>query len=144
MHGREAMEDQRRYDAVVTYVRAHGLETETPVSKVFNRSSGSRVAEWGTSRASESGGSRVSESDAARVNMPERAARVNMSENGSSSDELDDRWQRILEQQARAQQERKTGERRRASRRADEKMPSYKLPEMVVVQDGGGGRRRLG
>ena len=73
-----------------------------------------------------------------------RAARVNMSENGSSSDELDERWQKILEQQAKAKQKRKTGQRRRASRRADEKMPSYKLPEMVVVQDGGGGRRRLG
>ena len=81
---------------------------------------------------------------AARVNMSERAARVNVSENGSSSDELDERWQKILEQQASAQRERKTGQRRRASRRADEKMPSYKLPEMVVVQDGGAGRRRLG
>ena len=73
-----------------------------------------------------------------------RAARVNMSENGSSSDELDERWQKILEQQAKAQQERRTGQRRRASRRAGEKMPSYKLPEIVVVQDGGGGRKRLG
>ena len=73
-----------------------------------------------------------------------RAARVNMSESGSSSDELDERWQKILEQQAKAQQERKTGQRRRASRRADEKMPSYKLPEIVIVQDGGRGRKRLG
>ena len=81
---------------------------------------------------------------AAGVNMPERAARVKMSENGSSSDELDERWQKILEQQAKAQQECRTGQMRRASRRADEKMPSYKLPEIVVVQDGGAGRRRLG
>ena len=73
-----------------------------------------------------------------------RAARVKMSENGSSSDELDERWQKILEQQAKAQRERKTGQRRRASRRADEKMPSYRVPEIVVVQDGGAGRRRLG
>ena len=73
-----------------------------------------------------------------------RAARVNVSENGSSSDELDARWQKILEQQTKAQQERKPGQRRRASRRPDEKMPSYKLPEMVVVQNGGGGRKRLG
>ena len=73
-----------------------------------------------------------------------RAARVNMSESGSSSDELDERWQKILEQQAKTKQERRTGQMRRASRRADEKMPSYKLPEMVVVQDGGGGRKRLG
>ena len=72
------------------------------------------------------------------------AARVNVSENGSSSDDLDERWQKVLEQQAKGQQERKTGQRRRASRRADEKMPSYKLPEMVVVLDGGGGRKRLG
>ena len=61
-----------------------------------------------------------------------RAARVNMSENGSSSDELDERWQKVLEQQAKAQQERKTGQGRRASRRAEEKMLSYKLPEIVV------------
>ena len=67
-----------------------------------------------------------------------------MSENGSSSDELDERWQKILEQQAKVKQKRKTGQGRSASRRADEKMPSYKLPEIVVVQDGGGGRRRLG
>ena len=104
---------------------------------VFNPSSGSRVCEVGTARASESSGLRVSE-------YGRRAARVNKSENGSSSDGLDDRWQKILEQQGKAKQERKTGQRRRASRRADEKTPSYKLPEMVVVQDGGGGRRRLG
>ena len=73
-----------------------------------------------------------------------RAARVNVSENGSSLDELDARWQRILEQQTKAQQERKPGQGRRASCHAGEKMPSYKLPEIVVVQDGGGGRRRLG
>ena len=73
-----------------------------------------------------------------------RAARVYVSENGSSSDELDERWQKILEQQAKAKQERKTGQRRRASRRAGEKMPSYKLPEIVVVQNGGGGKKRLG
>ena len=73
-----------------------------------------------------------------------RAARVNMSESGSSSDELDEGWQKILEQQAKAKQKRKPGQRRRASRRADEKMPSYKLPEIVIVQDGGGGRKRLG
>ena len=70
-----------------------------------------------------------------------RAARVNMSENGSSSDELDERWQKILEQQVKAQQERKTGQRRRASRRAEEKRPSYKLPEIVVLQDCGGWRK---
>ena len=87
----------------------------------------------------------VYESSGLRVSVyGRRAARVNMSENGSSSDELDERWQKILEQQAKAQQERKTGQGRRASRRADEKMPSYRLPEMVVVQDGGGGRKRLG
>ena len=57
-----------------------------------------------------------------------RAARVNISENGAYSDELDERWQKILEQQAKAQQERKTGQRRRASRRADEKMPSLQAP----------------
>ena len=73
-----------------------------------------------------------------------RAARVNMSENGSSSDELHERWQKVLEQQAKAQRERKTGQRRRASRRAEDKQPSYKLPEIVIVQDGGGGKRRLG
>ena len=67
-----------------------------------------------------------------------------MSENGSSSDELDERWQKVLEQQAKAQQERMTGQGRRASRRAEDKQPSYKLPEIVIVQDGGGGRRRLG
>ena len=72
------------------------------------------------------------------------AARVNMSENGSSSDELDERWQKILEQQARAQRERKTGQGRRASRRAGENMPSNRLPEIVIVQDSGRGRRRLG
>ena len=33
-----------------------------------------------------------------------------MSENGSSSDELDERWQKVLEQQAKAQQERMTGQ----------------------------------
>ena len=66
-----------------------------------------------------------------------------MSENGSSSDELDERWQKILEQQAKAQQERKTGQRRRASRRADEKPPAYKLPEIVIVQDTGGGMKTL-
>ena len=71
-------------------------------------------------------------------------ARVSVSENGAPSEDLDARWQEILEQQAKAQQERKTGQRRRASRRADEKMPGYKLPEIVVVQDGGGGRKRLG
>ena len=80
--------------------------------------------------------------------MCERVAgcglRVSMSESGAPSDELDERWQKILEQQAKGKQERKTGQRRRASRRADEKMPSYKLPEIVIVQDGGGGRRRLG
>ena len=73
-----------------------------------------------------------------------RAARVNVSENGSSSDELDERWQKILEQQAKAQQERETGQRRRASRRPDEKPTAYKLPEIVIVQNGGGGRKRLG
>ena len=83
-------------------------------------------------------------SDAAHVNMPERAASVYMSENGSPSDELDERWQKVLEQQARAKQERKTGQRRRASRRAEGKQQNYKLPEIVIVQDGGGGRRRLG
>ena len=61
-----------------------------------------------------------------------RAARVNMSENGSSSDELDELWQNVLEQQVKAQQERKTGQRRRASRRAEGKQPSYKLPEIVI------------
>ena len=77
--------------------------------------------------------------------MPEGgAARVNMSENGSSSDELDERWQKILEQQGKAQQERKTGQRRRASRRADEKMPAYKLPEIVIVHYTGGGMKRFG
>ena len=96
----------------------------------------------------------VYESSGLRVSVyGRRAARVNMSENGSSSDELDERWQKILEQQAKAQileqqakaqQERKTGQRRRASCRAGEKMPSYKLPEIVIVQDGGAGRRRLG
>ena len=70
--------------------------------------------------------------------------RVSMSESGAPSEDLDARWQKILEQQAKAQQERKTGQMRRASRRADEKMPSYKLPEIVVVQNGGGGRKRLG
>ena len=90
-------------------------------------------------------GARVSVPErGARVNKPERGARVNMSDTDSSSNELDERWQKILEQQAKAQQERKTGQRRRASRLADEKMPSYKLPEIVVVQDGGGGRKRLG
>ena len=38
--GREAVEDLRWDDAVVTYVRAHGLETGTPVSKVFMRVAG--------------------------------------------------------------------------------------------------------
>ena len=70
----------------------------------------------------------MSESDAARVNMPERAASVYMSENGSPSDD-DERWQKILEQQAKAKQERKTGQRRRASRHAEGKQPSYKLPD---------------
>ena len=97
-----------------------------------------------TTTGTKSGQDHVPESERRRVNMPERAGRVNMSENGSSSDELDERWQKVLEQQAKAKQERETGQRRRASRRADEKMPSYKLPEMVVVQDGGGGRKRLG
>ena len=81
---------------------------------------------------------------AACVNMSERAARVNMSENGSPSDELDERWKKILEQQAKAKQERKTGQRRRASRHAEGKQQNYKLPEIVIVKDGGGGRRRLG
>ena len=71
-------------------------------------------------------------------------ARVSVSENGAPSEDLDARWQEILEQQAKAQQERKTGQRRRASRRADEKMPGYKLPEIVVVQDGGGGEKAAG
>ena len=87
---------------------------------------------------------RLWRSDAARVNMPERAARVYMSENGSPSDELDERWQKILEQQAKAKQERKTGQRRRASRHADGKQPSYKLPEIVIVRDSGGGMGRFG
>ena len=73
-----------------------------------------------------------------------RAARVNMSENGSSSDELDECWQKILEQQAKGKQERKTGQRRRASRRADEKMPSYKLPEMGGCPGRWWRRKRLG
>ena len=38
--GREALEDLRRDDAVVTYVRAHGLETGNQVSKVFKRVAG--------------------------------------------------------------------------------------------------------
>ena len=49
------------------YIRAHGLETEHQVSKIFNLSSGLRVSEVGTARASESGGSRVPERGAARV-----------------------------------------------------------------------------
>ena len=40
LHGREALEGPRRDDAVVTYVRAHGSETGTPVSKVFMRVAG--------------------------------------------------------------------------------------------------------
>ena len=93
----------------------------------------------------------VYESSGLRVSVyGRRAARVNMSENGSSSDELDERWQKILEQQAKGKQERRTGQGRRASRRADEKMPSYSGKKgslryrLVVVQDGGGGRKRLG
>ena len=85
----------------------------------------------------ESGGSRVSV-------YRRRAARVNMSENGSSSDELDELWQNVLEQQVKAKQERKTGQRRRASRRAEGKQPSYKLPEIVIVRDSGGGMGRFG
>ena len=54
-------------DAVAPYLRAHGLETEHQVSKIFNLSSGLRVSEVGTARASESGGSRVPERGAARV-----------------------------------------------------------------------------
>ena len=73
-----------------------------------------------------------------------RGACEYVSENGSSSDELDERWQKILEQPAKAKQERKTGQRRRASRRAEEKPTAYKLPEIVVVQNGCGGRKRLG
>ena len=38
--GREAVEDLMRDDAVVTYGRAHGLETGYPVSKVFMRVAG--------------------------------------------------------------------------------------------------------
>ena len=34
------LEDLRRYDAVVTYVRARGLETGNAVSKVFMRVAG--------------------------------------------------------------------------------------------------------
>ena len=85
----------------------------------------------------------VSVSDAARV-YEISAARVSVSESGAPSEDLGARWQKIPEQQAKAQQERKTGQRRRASRRADERSPSYRLPEIVVIQDGGGGRRRLG
>ena len=73
-----------------------------------------------------------------------RAARVSMSESGAPSEDLDARWQKILEQQAKAQQERETGQRRRASRRAEDKPTAYKLPEIVIVQNGGGGRKRLG
>ena len=40
MHGREALEDLTRDDAVVTYGRVHGLETGNPVSKVFMRVAG--------------------------------------------------------------------------------------------------------
>ena len=106
---------------------------------VFNLSGGSRVPERERRVCGRVAGCGLRVSVYGR-----RAARVNMSENGSSSDELDECWQKILEQQAKGKQERKTGQRRRAFRRADEKMPSYKLPEMVVVQDGGGGRKRLG
>ena len=66
-------------------------------------------------------------------------ARVSVSKSGAPSEELDPRFQKILELQAKAAQGRKSGQRRRASHRADEKMPSYKLPEIVIVQNGGGG-----
>ena len=94
---------------------------------VFNPSSGSRVPERERRVCERVAGSGLRVSVNGR-----RAARVNMSENGSSSDELDECWQKILEQQAKAQQERRTGQRRSASRRAEEKMLSYKLPEIVV------------
>ena len=83
--------------------------------------------------------------NAARVSVRvPNGARVSKSESGATSEELDPKWQKILEQQAKAKQERKAGQRRRASRRAEDKPESYKLPEIVIVQNGGGGRRRLG
>ena len=68
---------------------------------------------------------------------------VRLVSGASSSDYLDSKWQRILEQQGKAQEEPKTGQRPHATRRADDKQPNYKLHKIVIVQDGGGGRRRL-
>ena len=65
--GREALEDLRYDDAVVTYVRAHGLETGNPVSKVFMRVAGRVCLSVSGACVSVSDAARVYEISAARV-----------------------------------------------------------------------------
>ena len=142
---KEAEREGRAVSSTKKVVYSHDLDSRETETRV-NRSKGARVPENGSAResVSEQNGARVPEDGAAREGVSKNAAREGVSKNGAASEELDPRFQKILELQAKAAQGRKSGQRRRASRRADEKMPSYKLPEIVIVQNGGGWRRRVG
>ena len=119
---KEAEREGRAVSNTKKVVYTHDLDSRETSTRVNPSSAGAPGR--GSARVYESGAARVSESA-----------------NGAPAGELNPHFQKIMEQQTKAQQERKTGQKRHASRRSEDKQQSYKLPEIVVIQNGGGVKR---
>ena len=85
---------------------------------------------------------KTAEQEKATYSRERAAALVAQAEAGQPTEDLESKYQYLKDKFAQTQvQQRQATARRRASRRAEKQMERQELPEIVLVQEGVGGRR---